>query len=101
MFAASIVLQVTALYFLPLTNGFANLRPTLMLLLCFGLSFYLFSRLVAAGVQMSVLLPASAALVPLGAIFLGVVVYGEAAPLPKIGLLCLSAAIIAGASMLK
>lgn len=100
-FAVSIALQVTALYFLPLSKGFTNLVATFMVLTCFGISFYLFSRLIVAGVQLSVLLPASAALVPLGAIAIGVFVYGEPAPLPKIALLCLSALIIGGASMLK
>jgi multidrug transporter EmrE-like cation transporter len=100
-FALSIILQVTALYFLPMSRGFTNLTATAMVLICFGISFYLFSRLIVAGVQLSVLLPASAALVPLGAIAIGVLVYGEPAPLPKIALLCLSAVIIGGASLLK
>lgn len=101
MFAASIALQIAALYFLPLTKGFTELRPTAIMLLCFGVAFYLFSRLIVAGVQLSVLLPASAAIVPLGAIFMGVFLYGETAPMPKIALLCLSALIIGGASTLK
>lgn len=101
LFALSIALQITALYFLPLSKGFTSLKPTAMVLACFGLSFFLFARLIVSGVQLSVLLPASAAIVPLGAIFLGVLVYGEAAPIPKIALLCLSAMIIGGASTLK
>lgn len=100
-FVISIALQVVALYFLPLSKGFTNLVATFMVLFCFGLSFYLFSRLIVAGVQLSVLLPASAALVPLGAIAIGVLIYGEPAPVPKIALLCLSALIIGGASLLK
>jgi multidrug transporter EmrE-like cation transporter len=101
MFGASIVLQLISLAFMPLSHGYTKLLPTLGVIVCTNLTVYFFALLVARGVQLSVLIPISAALVPLGAIALGVLTNGESAPMLKMAILVFAAFLIGVASSLK
>jgi len=101
MFGASIVLQLISLAFMPLSHGYTKPLPTLGVIVCTNLTVYFFALLVARGVQLSVLIPISAALVPLGAIALGVLTNGESAPMLKMAILVFAAFLIGVASSLK
>ena len=78
-FLASITLQVIALGRLPLTQGFTNLGQTVLVLVVFAGGIGLLARIQASGVPLSILIPMSAAAVPLALIATGFVVYHEPA----------------------
>jgi hypothetical protein len=67
----------------------------------FSLSFWMMARLVHGGVNLSILAPIMAAIVPLGAIATGILIYGEPAPVIRVGLLVSACALIGVASTLR
>jgi multidrug transporter EmrE-like cation transporter len=101
MFFASVILQVVSLSLLPATKSYTVLWPTIVALVCLNVAIWLFARLVAGGVQLSILIPISATVVPLSIIAVGVFAYGEPAPALKITLLVVASGLIGYASSLK
>jgi small multidrug resistance pump len=99
-FAGSIALQVFALGRLPLTRGFADLPQTLIVLVVFAAGIALLARIQASGVPLSILIPLSAAAVPLALIVTGLVIYHEPASPLKVVLLVATCGIIGIASRL-
>lgn len=72
---------------LPITRGFTAFFPTAGCLLCIGTALFCLSRLIQVGIGMSFLSPLSSAMVPLAAIIISALVYGERASIPKLTLL--------------
>jgi multidrug transporter EmrE-like cation transporter len=101
MFGASIALQLVMIATLPSSHGYTKPLPTAVIIVCMNVAVYLFALLVARGVQLSILFPISSAMIPLGAIALGVWAHGEPAPWPKIILLVLASVMVGIASGLK
>jgi small multidrug resistance pump len=99
-FSASIALQVIALGRLPLTQGFTNLWQTVVVLVIFAGGIGLLARIQASGVPLSILIPMSAAAVPLALIATGLLVYHEPASVPKVIMLAAVCALIGIASKL-
>jgi len=95
IFFASVIFQLFGLVMLPLTKGFTAPVPTLGAAVGFLLGIGLLARLTNSGVNLSVLIPLLAAVVPLATIAFGVLVYGEVASPLKIVLL-VSACILIG-----
>jgi multidrug transporter EmrE-like cation transporter len=100
IFAASIVFQVLALGRLPLTRGFTDVVQTAVCVLVFSIGIGLLARIIASGVPLSILIPLSAAAVPLALIIVGIVIYGEPASFAKFALLVLACGTIGVASKL-
>ena len=101
LFVIAIVLQIAAASLLPATKGFTALIPTAACLVMFGVSFWMMARLMHGGVNLSIIAPIMAAIVPLGAIATGIFIYGEPAPAMRVGLLVSACALIGFASTLR
>ena len=99
-FVTSIILQVIALSLLPMTQGFTKLMPTLGCAVTFIAGIWMLARIAASGVQLSILIPLSAASVPLAIVAVGVLFYGEPASLLRVGMLGAACVIIGVASNL-
>lgn len=85
--AVLIVSNILAISVLPRTAGFTKILPTLFCIVGFVVTAWSLSRLVHTGVQLSVLIPLAAAVIPLATIFVGVIYFGEPASPMKMGLL--------------
>ena len=100
-FLTSVLLQVVTLAMLPSTVSYTVLWPTLTAVISINVAMWLFARLIAGGVQLSFLVPIAAAAVPLCIIAVGIIFYGEPAPIPKVALLILAMGLIGFASSMK
>lgn len=89
-----VVSNTFAIAMLPKTDGFTKLVPTLLTIGGFVVTAWALSRLIHSGLQLSILMPVAAAVIPLAAIAIGVVVYGESASMTKIALLVGACALI-------
>ena len=94
LFLGSIGAQAGALFLLPMSKGATALLPTLGLMICFCSFSILLSRLMTAGVSLSILVPLMSALGPLSGIAIGTLAYGEVAPLGKVGMLLTACALV-------
>lgn len=99
MLLASVAFQVLGLSMLPLTKGFTNALPTLVSAGGFVIGLGLLARLNHNGVDLGLIVPLTSTLIPLCAIAIGVLFYGEAASVTKIGLLIVACALIGLAAM--
>lgn len=100
-FFVSIALQVAALSLLPITQGFSRPLPTIALIVLFVAGIGLLARIIATGVPLSILLPMSAAVVPLGVVAVAVTFYGEPASLLRVALLMAACGLIGVASIIR
>ena len=98
LFAGSVIGQLVALGLLPRTQGFANPVMTVVCLAFFVFSIWMIARLVHSGVNLSLLMPILAAVIPLGTIAIGVLVYGDNPSLGRIALLVAACGLIGLAS---
>ena len=98
MVAASVVFQVIGASLLPMTKGVTEIIPSLGCGIAFAAGLGMMARLINSGINLSVLLPFMAAVVPLCAIGVGIIFYGESASTIKIALLAFSCLIIGFAS---
>jgi multidrug transporter EmrE-like cation transporter len=79
--------QLLGIYLLPRTVGLTRLLPTVACAACFVIAIGALARLSFKGVPLGILIPMSAAVVPLATIFMGMVLYGESASPLKLTLL--------------
>jgi multidrug transporter EmrE-like cation transporter len=101
MIVVSIVAQIVGVALLPRTIGLTDPLNTLLCALCYVVGIGLLARIVHAGVELGIVMPILAAAVPLAAMVLGVVLYGESAAPLKIGLLVSACVAIGVAASLK
>jgi multidrug transporter EmrE-like cation transporter len=99
-FFVSITLQAATLSLLPITQGFSRPLPTIALIVLFVAGIGLLARIIATGVPLSILLPVSAAVVPLAVLAVGVTFYGEPASLLRVALLIVACGLIEVASII-
>ena len=99
--ATSVICQVIGASLMPLTKGLTETLPTLGFAIAFALGLGIMARLINSGINLSALLPFMAAVVPLCAIAIGVLVYGESASALKISLLIFSCLTIGFASSMS
>ena len=97
-FLLSIAMQIGMISLLPASSGYTKPLPTLCCIFLINISIWLLARIVASGVQLSILIPLSATLTPLAAIGIGIFVYGEPAPVLKMILLLSAAGLIGWSS---
>lgn len=90
----SVLAQLVGIYLMPLTKGLTAPLPTLGFALAYGVGIALLPRIAHMGINLSLFIPFVAALVPLGAVALGVLAYGEPASLAKIGILVTACVLI-------
>jgi multidrug transporter EmrE-like cation transporter len=100
-FFVSIALQAAALSLLPITQGFSRPLPTIALIVLFVAGIGLLARIIATGVPLSILLPVSAAVVPLAVVAVAVTFYGEHASLLRVVLLIAACGLIGVASIIR
>ena len=99
--ATSVVCQVIGASLMPMTKGLTEIIPTLGFAIAFAIGLSIMARLINSGINLSALLPFMAAIVPLCAIAVGVLVYGESASALKISLLIVSCLTIGFASSMS
>ena len=99
--ATSVICQVIGASLMPMTKGLTEFIPTLGFGIAFAIGLGIMARLINSGINLSALLPFMAAVVPLCAIAVGVLVYGESASTLKISLLVFSCLTIGFASSLS
>ena len=99
--ATSVVCQVIGASLMPMTKGLTEIIPTLGFAIPFAIGLGIMARLINSGINLSALLPFMAAVVPLCAIAVGVLVYGESASALKISLLVFSCLTIGFASSMS
>ena len=97
---ATVAGQWVAVALLPRTQGFTNIIPTIGCAACFVFSAWGIARLSEGGADLSIVIPLIAAIIPLGAIAIGILVYGETASLLRISLLVSACGLIGLASFM-
>ena len=100
MILVSIIAQVIGLFLMPMSKGLTNPIPTIGFALSFMVGIGMLARAANSGVNLGLLVPIVAASVPLGAIAIGVLVYGETASIAKIGTLVVACLLIGVANLL-
>ena len=76
-FLISIVFQVGAILLLPSTRGFTNPLPSVLCVASFGVALWMLARIINSGVDLGLLIPISAAAVPLATMIAGIVLFHE------------------------
>ena len=99
--ATSVICQVIGASLRPMTKGLTEVIPTLGFGIAFAVGLGIMARLINSGINLSALLPFMAAVVPLCAIAVGVLVYGESASALKLSLLVFSCLTIGFASSMS
>lgn len=95
----SALAQIAGLTMMPATKGLTQPWPTLGLALGFVVGIGILAKISDMGVNLSLLIPFVAALVPLGAVVVGVFMYGEPASFAKIGILITACVLIGVANI--
>ncbi|HVB37964.1 MAG TPA: SMR family transporter, partial [Vicinamibacterales bacterium] len=92
--------QWVAVALLPRTEGFTRLIPTIGCAACFVFSAWAIARLTHGGADVSVVIPLIAAIIPLGAVAIGILLYREPASLLRVVLLLSACGLIGAASFI-
>lgn len=95
---ASIAFQLAGLALLPRTKGFSEPLFTIGCAASFLLGIWLMARLLESGINLSSLIPFMAAVVPLGVVLIGLLVYGEPSSALKTAMLIAACALVGLAS---
>lgn len=98
MFLASVALQVLAMALLPRTRGFTVLLPTLGCAALFVCGIWVIARMYLSGAKLGIVSPLLAAVIPLGVIAIGVLLYQESASPLRITLLVAACGLIGAAA---
>ena len=93
-FFTALALQLAAIALLPRTKGFTAPLQTVTCLAVFALSLWTIARIAQRGVSLGILIPLLNAAVPMGAVLIGGVLYGESVPLLKIAMLVVACTLI-------
>ena len=90
--------QLIGITLLPRTNGFTNPFPTMGCAAVGVFSLWMVARVVQSGVTLGILFPLMAAIMPLIAVIIGIVIYGESASLLKVAVLAMACGLVGLAS---
>jgi len=91
--------QIYAAYLLPLTRGLTSIPSTIAAVVAVLITMGLMARIVHAGVNLGLLVPVMSSTVPICAIVMGILFYGETASPMKIGALLGACLLIAVANL--
>lgn len=97
---ASVSGQILAISLLPRTQGFTNPIPTVGCVSALIFSSWMTARITQQGVDIGILVPFMAAVIPLAIVFIGIFVYGEPASLQRVLVLAGACALVGIASRL-
>jgi multidrug transporter EmrE-like cation transporter len=100
MIFVSVAAQIFGLFLIPMTKGFTQPLPTLGVSIAFIFAIGLMARVAYSGVNLSVLAPMFSAIVPLAAITVGILVYGETVSPAKLGALVTACVLVGVANLL-
>ena len=98
MFVTSVVAQLVGVMLMPHTHGFTKLWPTLGCGLAFAVGLWMVARMIESGAALGILMPLLAAVIPIGAIAIGVVMFGETASWTKVAMLLFACGLVGAAA---
>jgi len=98
MFVTSVLAQLVGVMLMPHTHGFSKLWPTLGCGLAFAIGLWMVARMIETGAQLGILMPLLAAVIPVGAIAIGVFMFGESASWTKVAMLLCACGLIGAAA---
>lgn len=98
LFGLIVVCNLSAIGILPKTEGFTKVSITITCILLVVINSWALSRVIYNGIDLSLLIPIMSAVLPLGAIVIGVLLYGESASIMKVGTLVTACCLIGIAS---
>jgi small multidrug resistance pump len=101
MFFASVAFQLAAMVILPRTRGFTAPWPTLACAVLFVCGIGTIARMYQSGAKLGIMSPLLAAVIPLGVIAIGVLMYHESASPMRIALLLAACGLIGAAAMVS
>jgi len=97
-FVLIIALQIVGIALLPRTLGLTRLIPTIGMYAAFGATYWIIARMIKAGVNLGILIPINAAVVPIATVIMGVLLYGESASPARLVLLGIACILIGAAA---
>jgi hypothetical protein len=100
LFVLSCIANLLGASLIPASRGLTFLPATLAIVVCYAIGVWSLSRLFVGGANLSLLIPMMSVVIPLCAVFIGVVVYHEAASAPRIALLVIACVLVSVASRL-
>ena len=100
MFLLAIAGQVIGASFLPATKGFTHATYTFACVGGFVVALFCMARLIASGIDLSMVVPVMTCSVPLGILAVAFLYYGEPASISKVALLVTAVGLIGVASVL-
>jgi multidrug transporter EmrE-like cation transporter len=98
LFAASVGFQLLAMVLLPRTRGFTVVVPTLGCAVLFVCGIWMIARMYQSGAKLGIMSPLLAAVIPLGVIAIGIVLYNESVSPLRVVLLVGACALIGAAA---
>ena len=98
LFAASVAFQLLAMVLLPRTRGFTVPLPTIGCAALFVCGIWMIARMYQSGAKLGIMSPLLAAVIPLGVIAIGVLLYHESASPLRVGMLVAACALIGAAA---
>jgi len=100
MFLLAIAGQIIGASFLPATKGFIHPTSTFACVGGFVVALFCMARLIASGIDLSMVVPVMTCSVPLGILAVAFLYYGEPASISKVALLVTAVGLIGVASVL-
>jgi multidrug transporter EmrE-like cation transporter len=98
LFVASVTFQLLAMVLLPRTRGFTVALPTLGCAALFVCGIWMIARMYQSGAKLGIMSPLLAAIIPLGVIAIGVLLYHESASPLRVAMLIGACALIGAAA---
>jgi hypothetical protein len=98
LFLASVGFQLLAMVLLPRTRGFTVPLPTAGCATLFVCGIWMIARMYVSGAKLGIMSPLLAAVIPLGVIAIGVMLYQESASPLRITLLVAACGLIGAAA---
>lgn len=94
LFLASVAFQLLAMVLLPRTRGFTVPLPTLGCAALFVCGIWMIARMYQSGAKLGIMSPLLAAVIPLGVIAIGILIYHESSSPLRVALLVGACALI-------
>jgi small multidrug resistance pump len=98
LFFASVGFQLLAMVLLPRTRGFTVPLPTFGCAALFVCGIWMIARMYQSGAKLGIMSPLLAAVIPLGVIAIGILLYNESVSPLRVGLLVGACAMIGAAA---
>jgi multidrug transporter EmrE-like cation transporter len=97
-FFGSVGFQLLAVMLLPQTRGFTRPLPTVGCAALFVCGIWMVARMYENGAKLGIVMPLLAAVIPVGIIAIGILMYGESASIVKVVLLLTACGLIGAAA---